>query len=144
MFLMFPAERTAVAVLDNRNSRISNQVAEGVAALLFGEEPASASPSKDRAPSTFVPDTGLWRNYVGSFDTAVGPVSIAVSEGRLWATFGMARPAIRGELEAYGDNEFIERDDYGLLEGTTVSFQHEPDGGLSLLFEGQPIGERVP
>ncbi|WP_257453700.1 serine hydrolase domain-containing protein [Archangium lipolyticum] len=144
MFLLFPSEGTAVAVLSNLKTRVSEEVALGVAAMLFGDEPAPASPSKDRAPSTFVPDTGVWRDYVGSFDTAIGPVSIAMDEGRLWATFGMAQPEIRGELEAYGDNEFIERDDFGLLEGTKVSFQREPDGGLRLLFDGQSIGKRVP
>ncbi|WNG13772.1 serine hydrolase domain-containing protein [Cystobacter fuscus] len=144
MFLLFPEEGTAVAVLSNLETKVSEEVALGVAAMVFGEEPAPASPSGDRAPSTFVPDTGVWRDYVGLFDTAVGPVGISVDGGRLWATFGMAEPAIRGELEAYGDNEFVERDDYGLLEGTKVSFQREPDGGLSLLFDGQPIGRRVP
>ncbi|WP_395832950.1 serine hydrolase domain-containing protein [Archangium violaceum] len=144
MFLMFPSDNTAVAVLSNLKTKVSEEVALGVAAMLFGEEPAPASPSRDRAPSTFVPDTRVWQDYVGSFDTAVGPVSISVDEGRLWASFGMAQPAIRGELEAYGDNEFIERDEYGLLEGTKVSFQHEPDGDLLLLFDGQPIGQRVP
>ncbi len=144
MFLLFPSEGTAVAVLSNLKTQVSEEVALGVAALVFGEEPAPASPSKDRAPSTFVPDTSVWQDYVGSFDTAVGPVNISVDSGRLWATFGMAQPVIRGELEAYGDNEFVERDEYGLLEGTRVSFQHEPDGNLLLLLDGQPIGKRVP
>jgi redox-sensitive bicupin YhaK (pirin superfamily) len=70
-------------------------------------------------------------------------VRIAVEGELLWVTFGMAQPALRGELEAYGDNEFVERDEFGHFEGTVVSFQHAPDGGLLLLFDGQPIGERV-
>ncbi|WNG31872.1 serine hydrolase [Cystobacter fuscus] len=142
MFLLFPSEGMAVAVLSNRNTQVE-EMALGVAALLFGEEPAPAPPSKDRAASTFVPVTTVWKDYEGSFDTAVGPVRISVEDGRLWATFGMTQPALRGELEAYGDNEFVERDEFGHFEGTVVSFQHTPDGGLLLLFDGQPIGALV-
>ena len=144
MFLMFPAERTAVAVLDNRNSRISNHVAEGVAALLFGEEPPPVTPSQERPASTFVPDPQVWQDYVGSFDTAVGRVDITVEGEHLWATFGMGVPSIRAELEAYGDNDFVLRDEYAVFEGKTMSFRHEPDGRLGMLFQGQPIGQRVP
>ena len=72
-----------------------------------------------------------------------GTVRITAEEGRLWALFGMTQPVMRGELEAYGDNEFVERDEYGQREGMRVSFQRTPDGGLVLLFDGQPVGQRV-
>ena len=141
-FALFPSEGMAVAVLANRSAQVEAMV-QDVSALLFGETLASAPASTDRAPSTFVPDTRVWKDYVGTFDTAVGTVRITEEEGRLWALFGMTQPVMRGELEAYGDNEFVERDEYGQREGMRVSFQRTPDGGLVLLFDGQPVGQRV-
>ena len=141
-FLLLPSEGMAVALLVNRTTPVE-QMALGVAALLVGEKPAPAPLSTDRPASTFVPDTRVWKNYVGAYDTGAGPVRIEVEDGRLWAAFGMTQPAMRGELEAYGDNEFVERDDFGQREGAVVSFQHTPDGELLLLFDGQPIGKRV-
>ncbi|WP_224249900.1 serine hydrolase [Hyalangium gracile] len=144
-FRLFPSEGMAVGVMSNLNTVVTEEVSLGVAALLFGQEPAPASPSRDRAPSTFVPDTSVWKDYVGTYETSlVGAVTVSAGEGRLWMTVQMARPAVRGELEAYGDNEFVERDDLGLLEGMNVSFQRESDGGMLLLLDGYPIGKRVP
>ncbi|WP_187345184.1 hypothetical protein [Cystobacter ferrugineus] len=43
-----------------------------------------------------------------------------------------------------GNNDFVERDELGLLEGMSVKFKPSPDGGMLLLLNDQPIGSRVP
>ncbi|MET0400780.1 MAG: serine hydrolase [Cystobacter sp.] len=145
MFMMYPAERAAVAVISNRNTPATTDVALGVSALLFGEAlpPVTPSPFVERPPSTFVPDVRVWQDYVGTFDTRKGRIDITVEDQRLWATFHLGQPSVRVELEAYGDNDFVTRDEYAVLEAVAIRFQHEPDGGLSLLFMGQPIGKRL-
>ncbi|WNG23893.1 serine hydrolase [Cystobacter fuscus] len=142
-FNLIPSEGLAVGVLSNLNTPVTELVGTGVVALLSGEEPTKPV-SNDRAPSTFVPDTSVWRNYVGTYDTAIGPLIVSVEAGHLWLTIEAARPPVRGELEAYGDNDFVERDELGLLEGMSVKFKPSPDGGMLLLLNDQPVGGRVP
>jgi hypothetical protein len=129
MFVLFPDDRVAVATLANLNSPTQDEVARGVAALLWGTEPPAATPLPYRAPSTFVPDTSVWQQYVGDYFSPVyGRVKLYEESGRLKGAVFSVCPTLVVELEAYGDNDFVFRHDLGQLEGIQVSFQRNSNG----------------
>ena len=144
MFLLFPDEGVAVATLSNLNSATQDEVARGVAALLLDAEPPPATPPFYRAPSTFVPDRSVWRQYVGDYQVySLGRVRLREESGRLLADLFYTQPTLVVELEAYGDNDFVTRSPLGLNEGLAVSFQHTGDGRTLLRVDGQPLGQKL-
>jgi hypothetical protein len=145
-FVVLPEERLAVATLSNLDTGTKDEIADGVTAILLGEEPPPAATSlKQRAPSTFVPDPSVWQRYSGSYvSSMLGKMDVYVEEGRLMLSLSLAEPRFLTELEPYGDNEFVLRNDYGTLEGSVVTFEPGAEGQLTMLFDGQPFAQRLP
>jgi hypothetical protein len=145
-FVVLPEEHLAVATLSNLDTGTKDEIADGVTALLLGEEPPPAATSlKQRAPSTFVPERSVWQHYTGSYVSPIlGNMDVYVEEGRLVLSLSLAEPRFLTELEPYGDNEFVLRNDHGTLEGSVVTFETSADGQLSMLFDGQPFAQRLP
>ncbi|QRN96171.1 serine hydrolase [Archangium violaceum] len=144
MFMLFPDDGLAVATLANLNGAHQQELAKAVAALLLGAEPPPAPPLVYRAPSTFVPDTSVWQKYVGDYILPIyGTMRLYVESGRLLADWTYTTPTQVLELEAYGDNDFVIRNELGINEGLNISFQGTPDGQVLLLMNGQPFGRRL-
>lgn len=145
-FVVLPEERLAVATLSNLDTGTKDEIADGVTALLLGEEPPPAATSlKQRAPSIFVPDTSVWQRYTGSYvSPMLGKMDVYVEQGRLMLSLSLAEPHFLTELEPYGDNEFVLRNDYGTLEGSVVTFDTRTEGQVSMFLDGQPYAQRQP
>ncbi|WP_257454729.1 serine hydrolase domain-containing protein [Archangium lipolyticum] len=144
MFMLFPEDNLAVATLANLNGPHQQELAKSVAALLLGAEPPPAPPLVYRAPSTFVPDTSVWQRYVGDYVLHIyGRMRLYEESGRLLADWTYTTPTQVLELEAYGDNDFVIRNDLGINDGMNVSFQGTADGQMLLLVDGQPLGRRL-
>jgi len=67
-FLVLPEQRIAVAVLSNSSSDVNETMAEGIARILLGGEPARSFPAVD--PS-FEPDRSGWPDLAGIYEPQV-------------------------------------------------------------------------
>ncbi len=148
-FVLFPGKGLAVAVLSNLDTLTKHELAKGVAALLLGASPAASSDVLPSCPSSyysqvFQPDGSAWRRYTGDYVIQGTPARVYTEGGRLLMELHTLKPAQLLELEPYGDNAFLVRDDFGGYECTPVSFMPTPDGGMGVLVSGAPAGVRLP
>ncbi|WP_224360465.1 serine hydrolase domain-containing protein [Hyalangium versicolor] len=143
-FLLLPDEGLAVATLANLDTTTQWEIAQGVAALLTGAEPPSATPLAYRAPSQFKPDRSVWPRYVGTYSTIFGKLRIYIDQDRLMAASSFSDPEMTMELEPYGDNDFTLRNDLGTLEGTPIEFHHGTQGQMEIWMGGKSAGKQIP
>jgi CubicO group peptidase (beta-lactamase class C family) len=121
-FVLVPEARLGVGVLSNISRPLDprNEVAESVAlaTLLFGDAPLRAPPARE-APASYVADPAAWREVVGVYASAAGPVRIFLEGDRLLGTvYGYSF-----ELEPHGDLAFTVRSDFARLDGADLTFQ---------------------
>jgi CubicO group peptidase (beta-lactamase class C family) len=138
MFVVVPERRLGVAVLANLDNDAKDEIAEGVARLLIGQEPVLREVPRTGPENTFVPNRAVWDRYLGQYETPQGTLTIMRDGDRLVG-------AITGfsfELEPIADTKFVLHTEISSFDETVVELRPEADGGVSLYVKGQRFGTK--
>jgi CubicO group peptidase (beta-lactamase class C family) len=133
-FLLLPDQGIGVAVLLNLVDYGKVQLTYQIAKTLLGlvVEPYQSLPRPDVIPvSTFKPNTDVWQDYQGEYDTVRGRLEVFLEDSQLkmrLAKGTAVEEVVR--LEAQSTTDFITRSNVLASEGIAFSFQVTSEGTL--------------
>jgi CubicO group peptidase (beta-lactamase class C family) len=138
MFLRFPSEQLAIAVLCNRADGDPRGKAFSVAEILLGER-LEPGPAESESTGAFAVDESALAEYVGDFwnEKEGFAAETALEDGQLWAVHS---PDRRNPLQPIGPDRFLMQD---VPAHVVVEFRRENDRitGIERYINGKPRGE---